>query len=162
MAKGLVKDSTLAAIANAIREKTETTATMLPSEMAALIQGITGAKVTYGSKALNNGNNPSINSVTINHGLGTTPNLVYLVEMGTQYVPSQTSPLLVSIVLWPDGTCMAGYSSGGSFSYMDESVDPGGTSLPRVFTLLNDEKMTIKPSTYPKLGGTYYWLAGVV
>lgn len=162
MAKGLIKDSTLTAIANAIREKTETTAPMLPSEMAALIQGITGAKVTYGSKALNNGNNPSINSVTINHGLGTTPNLVYFVEIGTQYAPSQASPLLVSIALWPNGTCMAGYSTGGNFYYMDESVDPDGTSLPGVFKLLNDETMTITPFTGRKLGGTYYWLVGVV
>lgn len=162
MAKGLVKDSTLTAIANAIREKTETTATMLPSEMAALIQGITGAKVTYGSKVLNNGNNPSINSVTIDHGLGTTPNLVYFVEAGTQNATSQSPQLLVSIVLWPDGTCIAGYSSGGSFSYMNNSVDPDGTNLPVVFGLLNDNKMTIKPYTGRKLGGTYYWLVGAV
>ena len=162
MAKGLIKDSTLTAIANAIREKTETTATMLPSEMAALIQGITGAKVAYGSKALNNGNTPSINSVTIDHGLGTIPNLVYFMEIGTQYASSQASPLLVSIALWPDGTCEAGYSSGGSFYSMNESVDPDGISLPAVFELLDDMQMIIKPYTGRKLGGTYYWLVGVV
>ena len=73
MAKGLVKDSTLTAIANAIREKTETTATMLPSEMAALIQGISGAKVTYGAVTYSKSN--SERSVTIAHGLGEPPNL---------------------------------------------------------------------------------------
>lgn len=40
MSKGLINDSTLTEIADAIRAKTESTDTMLPSEMAALIMGI--------------------------------------------------------------------------------------------------------------------------
>lgn len=40
MPKGLIEQSTLTAIADAIRAKTETTDTMLPSEMAGLIEAI--------------------------------------------------------------------------------------------------------------------------
>lgn len=75
MAKGLIKDSTLTAIADAIREKTETTGTMLPSEMAALIQGITGSKFAWGTYV----NTLSrYSSITITHGLGVIPNLILL------------------------------------------------------------------------------------
>ena len=42
MGRGFINDSTLTAIAEAIREKTRTTAQMKPSEMADLILGIGG------------------------------------------------------------------------------------------------------------------------
>lgn len=49
MAKLLVNDTTLTAIADAIRAKTETSGTMLPNEMAAKIAGITTGDVRYGT-----------------------------------------------------------------------------------------------------------------
>lgn len=48
MAKGLINDSTLTAIADAIREKAKIADTMLPSEMAALIEGISGGTALKG------------------------------------------------------------------------------------------------------------------
>lgn len=48
MAECLIQDTTLTAIADAIRAKTETTDTMLPSEMAALIESIaTGSDLGF-------------------------------------------------------------------------------------------------------------------
>lgn len=55
MAKMLINDSTLTAIADAIRAKTETSETMLPGEMADLIAGLEiGSKVQvlYGTTTL--------------------------------------------------------------------------------------------------------------
>lgn len=49
MAKGLIKDSTLTAIADAIREKTETTDKILPTNMAGLIESIGGRTIYSGS-----------------------------------------------------------------------------------------------------------------
>lgn len=55
MAKVLINDTTLTAIADAIRAKSETSDTMLPGEMAALIAGIKTGEVRYGTfKALDN------------------------------------------------------------------------------------------------------------
>lgn len=48
MAKGLIERSTLTAIADAIRAKTGSSGQMLPSEMAGLIEGISGGTVLKG------------------------------------------------------------------------------------------------------------------
>lgn len=146
MAKGLVKDSTLTAIANAIREKTETTATMLPSEMAALIQGITGAKVTYGTVTY------SINSAdttaTITHGLGETPNLFVMFESGA---PINYRCNILE-VLMPDGSLTHFWGGQQGVSYGNSTI---------YITITPDaENVTVKGTSYMR--GENKWIAGVV
>ena len=152
MAKGLVKDSTLTAIANAIREKTETTATMLPSEMAALIQGITGAKVEYGTKTYAN----IVKNITIEHSLGKIPNLIYLAQVGSPY--NNTSKWTISLIKWPDDTTRWCTVSGNQFS----GTTFEGDTQTNVYKMIRaEDKVTVNLSNY-YFWNTYCWLVGVV
>jgi hypothetical protein len=63
MAKGLINESTLTAIADAIREKAKTTDTMRPSEMAGLIAGLGG-----GAKMLSGTFKPTTKTKTVQLG----------------------------------------------------------------------------------------------
>ena len=157
MAKGLVKDSTLTAIANAIREKTETTATMLPSEMAALISGITGAKMTYGVQTL--AVTPPAGSITITHDLGAIPNMIYVCHVSNNIT---TNKLMLSFILWPDGT---GCASATDIDYKTYKREITNDTISDYITDLTETSMTIevpKDLYFAYLKAGYYWLAGVV
>lgn len=145
MAKGLIKDSTLTAIANAIREKTETTATMLPSEMAALIQGITGAKVAYGTVTYTDNQNTR----TITHGLGVIPNLFIMFSDSPTNYATLSDRCLVNALL-PDGRSM----------YMTKSRNNVGIYNGTYHTDIT--ATTIKVSVSGYLCMTNTWVAGVV
>lgn len=151
MAKGLVKDSTLTAIANAIREKTETTATMLPSEMAALIQGINGAKFAWGAKTISSS---ATTSTTITHDLGQTPNFILFALAGsTQYSSKQ-----ISMVLKPDGGGITCYqtSNTANVQYSNYVANFASSHFPTI----DSSTFSVKADYY--LGSQYYWVAGVV
>ena len=145
MAKGLVKDSTLTAIANAIREKTETTATMLPSEMAALIAGITGAKVAYGTVTYTDYQSTR----TITHGLGVIPNLFIMFSDSSTNYATLSDRCLVNALL-PDGRSM----------YMKKSSSNVGIYNGTYHTDIT--ATTIKVSVSGYLCMTNTWVAGVV
>lgn len=152
MAKGLIKDSTLTAIANAIREKTETTATMLPSEMAALIQGITGAKVEYGTKTYSK----IVKNITIAHSLGEIPNLIYLAQVGSPY--NNTSNWTISLIKWPDDTTRWCTVSDKQFS----GITFEGDTQNNVYQMIRaEDNVTVKLNNY-YFWNTYCWLVGVV
>lgn len=152
MAKGLIKDSTLTAIANAIREKTETTATMLPSEMAALIQGITGAKVEYGTKTYST----TVKNITINHSLGKIPNLIYLAQVGSPY--NNMSRWTISLIKWPDDTTRWCTVSDKQFS----GTTFEGDTQTNVYKMIRaEDKVTVNLTNY-YFWNTYCWLVGVV
>lgn len=153
MAKGLVKDSTLTAIANAIREKTETTVTMLPSEMAALIQGISGAKVTYGEVTYSVYGGTSTKTIT--HNLGEIPNLFIMF-----YAPlgSGTAGYHLYNVLMPDqSTWVAGSSSGSNLGVYTSK----NTYSNPEYTDITESTITVK-AKYSTFSGRYIWVAGVV
>ena len=145
MANGLIKDSTLTAIANAIREKTETTATMLPSEMAALIQGISGAKVTYGAVTYSKSN--SEQSATIAHGLGEPPNLFVMFATSVDSTPRN-----ILEVLMPDGSKMCIWGRSNSISYDNGLISPK--------IEVDAENVIVRSQSYMR--GENKWLAGVV
>ena len=152
MAKGLVKDSTLTAIANAIREKTETTATMLPSEMAALIQGITGAKVEYGTKTYST----TAKNITIEHSLGKIPNLIYLAQVGSPY--NNMSRWTISLIKWPDDTTRWCTVSDKQFN----GVTFEGDTNTNIYKMIRaEDKVTVNLTNY-YFWNTYCWIVGVV
>lgn len=153
MAKGLVKDSTLTAIANAIREKTETTGTMLPSEMAAMIQGLSSMKVTYGSKT---GSSAS-NSLTIEHGLGETPNLFLLTYTYSAYMNTVTA---ISGILLPNNTGGLYYYESSRSSIWSMTFDD--TNISELVPVIDGTKITMQMPGNRYFGGTYSWVAGVV
>ena len=147
MAKGLVNDSTLTAIANAIREKTETTATMLPSEMAALIQGITGAKLTYGTVTFATGS--SKNTETITHNLGDIPNIFIIFATRDGY-GSLFNSSNIYVALMPDGVGRTSWATSSGAYYQS-----GGNYF-------NDITATsIKVTGISYMRGTYKWISGV-
>ena len=157
MAKGLIKDSTLTAIANAIREKTETTATMLPSEMAALIQGITGAKMTYGAQTL--APKQALSSVTITHDLGAIPNMIYVCHVSSNI---GSGKLIMSLILWPDGTGWVGISD---LNNITPKLEISSHTISNYITDLTETSMTLNAPTgnyASTFRGGYYWLVGVV
>lgn len=162
MAKGLVKDSTLTAIANAIREKTETSATMLPSEMAALIQGITGAKVEYGSKTL--AVYQTVSNITINHGLNAIPNLVIIAGANNSGTSGGgANEQIVSFMILNTDTsasqcCVS--ASGDYITWETREFSAGESTM--LFTTLNESKIVATRWFGDGFYGTYQWVAGVV
>lgn len=79
MAKGFINDSTLTAIADAIRAKLETSDEMLPGDMAGLIEsistGIDGYEASYGTFAI-----PSVttSAQVVDTGLSGTPHVFFV------------------------------------------------------------------------------------
>lgn len=161
MAKGLIKDSTLTAIANAIREKTGTTGAMLPAEMAALIQGITGGKIAYGSLTLPE----KTGALTITHDLGVTPDIVYIAQTDDATVSSNTQ-VVTTGVLWPDKTgeiaLMTKSATHSLISYTQSNYSTYFTTLDSETVVMNvPSGMESGGVVLRRFGGTYYWLVGV-
>lgn len=158
MAKGLIEDSTLTAIAGAIRTKTNTTDTMTPSEMAAKIAGITGAaKMTYGSHTMAIGST----TMTVEHDLGVVPNVIYVCLVGDDTIGTNIIRLVISLVLCADGT--------GWFCHVDtdrkfKKLPINSDTISTYITTLDSTTLTVesnktgKPSRFST---TYYWFAGV-
>lgn len=146
MAKGLINNSTLTDIANAIRAKMGTSDVMLPSEMAALIEGISeGGKFTYGSISQSN----VTNIVTITHDLGDIPNFFALIQSAN----TGQSSYCISQILLPDSTVKLCYYSGTIQSMFSSSTST-------YFYNISDSSITI--NTPASIRFTYYWVAGVV
>ena len=160
MAKGLIEDSTLTAIAGAIRTKTNTTDTMTPSEMAAKIAGITGtSKMTYGSQTIPT-NATTHGTMTIEHYLGVVPNVIYICLAGDNSLGS-LNRIMLSVVLWADGT--------GSICYIDSrsqfvNLPINSSTISNYITTLDSTTLTVHSpggGKYPLFSTTYYWFAGV-
>lgn len=160
MAKGLIEDSTLTAIAGAIRTKTNTTDTMTPSEMAAKIAGITGtSKMTYGSQTIPI-NATTHSEMTIEHYLGVVPNVIYICLAGDNSLGS-LNRIMLSVVLWADGT--------GSICYIDSrsefvNLPINSSTISNYITTLDSTTLTVHSpggGKYPLFRTTYYWFAGV-
>lgn len=160
MAKGLIEDSTLTAIAGAIRTKTNTTDTMTPSEMAAKIAGITGtSKMTYGSQTI-----PTYatthDTMTIEHYLGVVPNVIYICLAGDNSLTT-LNRIMLSVVLWADGT--------GSICYINfksefVNLPINSSTISNYITTLDSTTLTVHSpdvAKYPLFKTTYYWFAGV-
>ena len=160
MAKGLIEDSTLTAIAGAIRTKTNTTDIMTPSEMAAKIAGITGtSKMTYGSQTIPT-NASTHDTMTIEHYLGVVPNVIYICLAGDNSLTT-LNRIILSVVLWADGT--------GSICYINskavfENLPINASTISNYITTLDSTTLTVhRPDVakYPLFRTTYYWFAGV-
>ena len=78
MAKGFINDSTLTAIADAIRAKLETSDEMLPGDMAGLIEAINTCeyRITHGVITWSSAINLSAGAEILSHGLGEKPDVI--------------------------------------------------------------------------------------
>ena len=147
MAKGLITEATLTGIADAIREKAGTSAAMRPDEMAALIQGITGAKLTYGTVTFAAGS--SKNTETITHNLGDIPNIFIMFQIQDGY-GSLLNSSNIYVALMPDGVGRTSWATSRGASYQS-----GGNYF-------NDITATsIKVTGVSYMRGTYKWISGV-
>lgn len=85
MSKYFIQEEPLVAIADAIREKTETTDLLTLDGMVAAIAGISGgAKMEIGTFTLTE----DTNGYTVNHNLGATPDIVYIWCKSGQWTPT--------------------------------------------------------------------------
>ena len=158
MAKGLITQATLTGIADAIRAKAGTSASMRPDEMAALIQSISGGgKMAFGSVT------PSGNytqRVTITHNLGAVPNLIAIFAAEKIY-----SGYTISLFVIPgDGYVTEVYYS--SSSVIDStSIVNNETNLARAFPTITETTLTAKSGIQKTLyfsPGKYVWIAAEV
>lgn len=97
--RGLVNESTLTDIANAIRSKLESTDTMLPSEMAALISGMKNVRIKQGSLTTSNQVNESNLNITVTHDLGVVPQAIIFYATKAQYNTFSDGVLAVASIL---------------------------------------------------------------
>ena len=139
MAKGLITQATLTGIADAIREKTGTSAAMRPGEMAALIQSISGgAKVAWGSFT------PRLStttSVDITHNLGVVPNLIAIFIKDNL----QTKNRVAVLSLIPGATNInEGYFSSSTNWIIGIDIENNETNKALVFPTLTTTTMTVK------------------
>lgn len=100
--KGLVAKDALIAIADAIRAKTETSATMLPGEMADLIAGIKTGDVRYGTFT---GGGEGINTFNIGKNIPEGDFALYV-------MPIQTAPSVNHTITQAWHTMIDGVSNG--------------------------------------------------
>lgn len=102
MAKMLINDATLTAIADAIRAKTETSETMLPGEMADLIARIKTGDVRYGTFM---GGGEGVNTFNIGKNIPEGDFVLYV-------MPSQHAPSVNHTITQAWHTMIDGVSSG--------------------------------------------------
>lgn len=138
--KGLVFDTTLTDIADAIRDKIGSEDTMLPSEMAALIASIkTGGIYASGNKTISGSGTQTF---SFTHSLGAVPNLIIIYSYTTY------NGVIVSI-LFPYNTKYHMLVSNGSVT--KSSFTPTVTETTASFK-----------ATTNLYSGTCYWFAGVL
>ena len=150
--KGLIEKSTLTAIADAIRAKLESSAEMLPSEMAAAIEAIsTGAKIKKGSFTAS-----SVTSKAITHGLGEKPNYAVIYNTSSSF---STAEVLVAY--------MSGSSKGGlATRNSTNTVNHAFTGTPNV--TVDTSKITFSGlaiagvSGGADYNGSYNYIIGVI
>lgn len=102
MAKGLIENNTLTSIADAIREKLESTDTILPSEMADLIRSIENKGIIFKQGSFTTTNYP-INEetldITVTHDLGVVPQAIIFYATKAQYNTFGDGVLAVASIL---------------------------------------------------------------
>ena len=148
MAKGIITQATLTGIADAIRAKAGTSASMRPDEMAALIQSISGGGKVAAGSVTPSGSYTS--SVSITHNLGVAPNLIAIFSAeGMGSIQNRLNSLFVM----PGGVYITEvyFSSSGSMS--STSLKNNATNLARVFPTITETTLTansnmIKGSIY--------------
>lgn len=140
MAQGVINDTTLTSIADAIREKLESTDTMFPSEMAALIESIEAGgsgKIAYGSVSFSSGTTKSVT-----HGLGVKP---------TFYMCTSETNRSKPMVFYGD---FNGTEAGFRWD--------GGTTTIYDLTLSYVAPTETNLRVYGEAGYTSVWIAGVL
>lgn len=162
MAKGLITDATLTGIADAIREKTGTSAAMRPDEMATLIQSISGGgKVAWGSFT------PRLStttSVDITHNLGVVPNLIAVFIQSNL----QTKNRMAVLSRMPGATYInEGYFSSSLNYIVGTIIENNEANIALVFPTLTTTTMTVKsnaimPTTIYFDTYEYIWIAAEV
>lgn len=156
MATYAIEDTTLTAIANAIREKGGTNAAMTPAEMAALIDAIeAGGGVPEGLTAVTAGSfTPTSNttSYSVKHGLGTTPTFAIVM------VKSASSSEAAQYI----GQIAAGSPISNGMYYYRLANSTGNASSALGGTKLSSSAITLLlSSSYPLLAGKVYrWCVG--
>lgn len=134
MAKGLINESTLTAIADAIRAKTETTDAILPADMAGLIEGITvDAGIMSGTFSTSGKSNSAALGVTLpesdNHLFFCTDTVTISQYPGTprpihciMHVNLNGVGYSVAWVVKSSSTDNPTYSTGGLVSFSGDTV----------------------------------------
>lgn len=161
MAKGLINNSTLTDIANAIRAKMGTSDAMLPSEMASLIQSISvGYKVAWGSFT------PSgsyTTTVTITHNLGVVPNLIAIFPSAGM---GSYNSRLISLSVMPGDQYITQVYYSDMATILSTSLTNNATNLAKAFPTLTETTLTAKSSGIQKSiyfnPGKYVWIAAEV
>lgn len=174
MADYIIQDTTLTAIADAIREKIGETAALTPAEMATMIAGIeTGGGLPDGVSALAKGAFvPAIDftdgSYGVAHGLDVVPNF-WIVFPANEYVgTSWPSVLLEQYFVKKKFTPSNGNARAGTKVIVYSS--PSGTGAmtsSNVYTISNACDKTyfyikLSPSYKLPKGQNYHWIAGVI
>lgn len=137
MAKGLITQTTLTGIADAIRAKTGTSDAMRPDEMAALIQSISGGGKVAAGSVTPSGNYTS--SVTITHNLGVVPNLIAIFAADVI-----STGRMVSLFVIPGGGYVTEVYHSSSSSIQSTSLTNNASNLARAFPTLTETTLTAK------------------
>lgn len=155
MAKGLINDSTLTAIADAIRAKNGSEDTMLPSEMAGLIEAIEsgGVEAYMGtvSGGLNSSYRPHVVSVSLGTVLPESENYLFVIFGDSTYNNSYV--LTVHTIYKNGGETLSSryfvrYKSSSSTSINTGESDTGLELSTGIYST---------PNKSPYLYGKYYW-----
>ena len=158
MAKGLITQATLTGIADAIRAKAGTSASMRPDEMAALIQSISGGgKVATGS-VTPHGNFTS--RVTITHNLGAVPNFIAIFT-----AEGVTTNRTISLFVIPGYGYITEVYYSSSSSIQSTSLANNETNLAEVFPTITETTLTAKSGILKPIyfnPGEYVWIAAEV
>ena len=167
MAEYLIKDTSLTAIADAIREKTGSQDPLaFPDEFIEAIEGIEGMKIAYGSFTPAS----TVSSYTLTHGLGKIPDFIMLIRINTSTSALNLSQIIIAAIANAADDFQAftvQYSqSKGVYSYCKDSCDISGDVRTdsfyqgRAFHAANANTVHIQGSTYGKLDtAEYYWIA---
>lgn len=153
MSKVVIEDTTLKNIADAVREKTNTTDKMLPSAMPDLIKSITGGgtdlpeNMHIGTFTLANDTSEDI---VIEHGLSGTPKAFYCLidELGDIYIPYSICGAVYDT--FSAGIYRSNYKGGSGGMYVNVAPTLGETTV----------IIPVISSSYAfRSGYTYRWIA---
>ena len=161
MEKGLITQATLTGIADAIRSKAGTSASMRPNEMAALIQSISGGGKVAAGSVTPSGSYTS--SVTITHNLGAVPNLIAIFAAAGM---GSYNGRLISLFVMPEDVYVTEVYYSSSATILSTSLANNETNLAKAFPTLTETTLTAKSSGIQKSiyfnPGKYVWIAAEV
>lgn len=161
MAKGLITQATLTGIADAIRAKAGTSASMRPDEMAALIQSISGGGKVAAGSVTPSGSYTS--SVTITHNLGVVPNLIAIFAAAGM---GSYNSRLISLYVIPGDVYVTEVYYSDMAKILSTSLTNNETNLAKAFPTLTETTLTAKSSGIEKSiyfnPGKYVWIAAEV